>query len=67
MGRVAMTQEPIVSTQPLHLINDGGAFDPGRHPSLPRSGLYAPQYNCVVHHVLSVSDVPDWEYQQRLA
>ncbi len=29
-----MTPEPIRSTLPLHLINDGGAFDPERHPHL---------------------------------
>ena len=41
---------------------DGGAFDPGRHPNLM---LPERQFNCILHHILSVSDVPTWEYNKR--
>ena len=58
-----MTRNLIVSTKPLHLINDGGAFDPERHPNLMERTR---EFNCIVHHILSVSDVPTWDYQRRL-
>ena len=53
----------IISTKPLHLINDGGAFDPERHPNLMQPER---EFNCIAHHVMSVSDVATWDYQRRM-
>ena len=56
------THATIISTNPLHLINDGGAFDTERHPNLMQPTR---EFNCILHHILSVSDVPTWEFNKR--
>jgi hypothetical protein len=52
-----------------NMADDAEPANDFRSAALARRPCLLPvtrQFNCIVHHVLSVSDVPAWEYEQRM-